>query len=89
MIGALRSADGAYDEKIAFIDVDWDDHRRSPIAKKLKIIRQSTLVMFTGKRVDEGEAGRLFTRTAEAEIKGLLDKGLQAKPAGGKPCSGQ
>ena len=84
MIEALRSADKAYNQKIAFVEVDWDDHRSSPISKNLKVYRQSTLVMMTGK----GEVGRLLARTGKATIKGLLDKGLQAKSVGSKPCSG-
>ncbi len=84
MIQALRTADKSYDKKIAFVEVDWDDHRSSPISKNLKVRRQSTLVMFT----PEGEIGRVFARTDKASIKGLLDKGLQAMPAGTKPCTG-
>ena len=84
MIEALRSENNAYDKKIAFVEIDSDQHRSSPISKEYKVYRQSTLVIVTG----EGEAGRLLARTEKATIKDLLDKGLKATPVGSKPCTG-
>ncbi|MBT4687928.1 MAG: hypothetical protein HOB72_07550 [Rhodospirillaceae bacterium] len=72
MIKALRTANNAYDEKITFVYVDWDLHRRAPISKQLKIWRQSSLVLLKG----DSELGRLVAQTSTASIQGLLDKAL-------------
>ena len=72
MIKALRADNSAYEGKITFVDVDWDKYRRAPIALKLKVFRQSTLVMLKG----DGEIGRLVAATGEVAIKDLLDKAL-------------
>lgn len=79
----MRSTNGAYDDGIAFIDVDWDRHRSSPIAKNLRVYHRSTLVMLTS----EGEVGRLLARIDKGLIKRLLDRGLETTEAGSKSCS--
>ena len=79
----LRSADAKYDDKIAFVYVDWDDHRGSPITKRMKVPRQSTLIMLTG----EGEVGRLVAQTSKAAIQGLLDM-APTRDAAAPSCSG-
>ena len=83
MIKALRAANADYDRNIAFFFLNWKDHAGSPLAKKLKVWRQSTLVMLTVK----GEAGRILALTGEAEIGALLDKAPQRADASSS-CSG-
>ena len=81
MISQLRDANAGYDQKIAFVYVDWDKHARSPVSRDLGIPRQSTLVMMT----DKGEVGRIVAQTGTSEIQGLLDK---APPrSGGGSCT--
>lgn len=85
MISELRAANSAYDEKIAFVNVNWDEHRGSPIAKDLNIVRRSTLVAMAG----DGEVGRLVAQTARAKIMALLDGALAASRAGeAASCTG-
>lgn len=85
MIEALRAGDSSYDDKIAFVYVDWDTYGRQPISRDLRVSRQSTLVMLS----DGGEVGRLVAQTAKATIKDLLDKGVTSAPAGaGAACAG-
>jgi hypothetical protein len=85
VIKALRAANGVYEDKVAFVNVNWDTHRRSRISKDLRIPRQATLVVLTG----EGEIGRLVAETRKAAIKGLLDKALATARAGdATSCSG-
>ncbi len=82
MIRQLRSGNADYDRKIAFIYADWDVHARSPITKKLKVVRRSTLVMLSPK----GELARVVAQTSESALKGLLDKAPE-RPAGAKACT--
>ncbi len=83
MIKALRVANADYERRIAFFFLDWNDYAGSPIAKKLKVWRQSTLVMLTG----NGEAGRLLAQTGEGEIGALLDM-APGRDEGAPPCTG-
>lgn len=70
----LRESNPLYDEKITFITVDWDEHAKSDISRRLAIPRRSTLVALKG---DE-EIGRIVAGTSTDQIKGLLDAALQA-----------
>ena len=83
MIKALRVENADYERRIAFFFLDWNDYAGSPIAKKLKVWRQSTLVMLTG----NGEAGRLLGQTGEGEIGALLDMAPR-RDEGAPPCTG-
>lgn len=74
VIGALRAENGAYDEAITFINVDWDRHGRGQLARELNIPRRSTLVVMKG----EAELGRLVARTSRRDIQGLMDTALAA-----------
>lgn len=71
-IGALRSANPAYDAAITFYRVDWDEHGRGDFSTALNVPRRSTLVMFR----DGVEVGRLVAGTREDDIRALLDAGL-------------
>jgi hypothetical protein len=85
VINELRAANSAYGNKIAFVRVNWDKHRRSPISKDFNVFRQSTLVTLA----NDGEIGRLVAQTDRSKIKGLLDRALAASRAGnGASCSG-
>lgn len=72
VLAKLRSENPAYDEKIVFYTVDWDDHGNGPLAKELGIPRRSTLVLLNGRT----ELGRIVAGTSTAEIQALLDKAL-------------
>ena len=77
VLKALKAESPAYEEKITFIDVDWDEYGRSQIVQDLKIPRRSTLVVLRGDR----ELGRIVAQTGRAEIKALMDTALEAARA--------
>ena len=77
VIKALKAESPAYEEKITFIDVDWDEFGRSAIVQDLKIPRRSTLVVLRG----DQELGRIVAQTGRAEIKALMDTALEAANA--------
>ena len=70
----LKKQDGAYEQNITFINVDWDTYGNSVMADKLKIPRRSTLVALKGKL----EIGRIVADTSERNIKKLMDAALAA-----------
>ncbi|MCI4663098.1 MAG: thioredoxin family protein [Neomegalonema sp.] len=72
VIGALREENPAYDKKIIFVRVDWDDYRRHEVTKSRRIPRRSTLVLLKG----DAELGRLIASTRKDTIRSLLEKGL-------------
>lgn len=71
-LDALRAANPAYDERILFVTVDWDEYADAPISTDLGVPRRSTLVMLKGRE----EIGRIVASTAEEDIRALLDAGL-------------
>lgn len=71
-LDALRAANPAYDERILFVTVDWDEYADAPISTDLGVPRRSTLVMLKGRE----EIGRIVAGTAEEDIRALLDAGL-------------
>lgn len=73
-ITALKKENPAYGEAITFINVDWDDHRRSDLVKRLNIPRRSTLVVLKG----DAELGRIVAGTSREQIKALMDTALSA-----------
>ena len=77
IIEGLRKDNPAYDSNIVFINVDWDDYRRSDLVKSLGIPRRSTLVALKG----DQDLGRIVAGTAQSQIKSLLDKALNAATA--------
>lgn len=77
VIKALKAESPVYEEKITFIDVDWDEFGRSAIVQDLKIPRRSTLVVLRG----DQELGRIVAQTGRAEIKALMDTALEAANA--------
>lgn len=76
-INALKAENPAYEQAISFVAVDWDQHSRSQIAQVLKIPRRSTLILLKG----ASEYGRIVAGTQKAEIKALMDKGLEIASA--------
>lgn len=76
-ISALLGANPKYEENIVFIQVDWDQHSRSKLARDLKIPRRSTLVALKG----DQELGRIVAGTSRKQIQGLLDTALGAAMA--------
>ena len=70
----LTSANPAYEAGITFIQIDWDRHGDSALARQLNIPRRSTLVALKGDR----EIGRIVAGTAPGQIQGLLDAALAA-----------
>lgn len=77
VINALRSENPAYDNAITFINVDWDQHGKSELAKSLRIPRRSTLVVLKGDK----ELGRIVAGTSKSDIKALMDTALSAATA--------
>ena len=76
-IDALKAANPAYDKAITFINVDWDLHSNSELARSLKIPRRSTLVVLKG----DQELGRIVAGTNKNKIKALMDTALAAATA--------
>lgn len=77
VITALRSENPAYNQAITFINVDWDQYRRSDLVKSMQIPRRSTLVVLKG----DQELGRIVAQTGADEIKALMDLALTAATA--------
>ncbi len=74
VIDALRQANPAYDKAVTFINVDWDQHSKSELARSLKIPRRSTLVALKG----DTELGRIVAGTSKSQIQELMDLALAA-----------
>lgn len=73
----LKAENPAYEQAIAFIDVDWDTYRGADLTKTLRIPRRSTLVVLKG----DQELGRIVAGTSKPEIKALMDTALAAAGA--------
>ena len=71
VLGSLRGKGQPYSD-LTELAMDWDKYRGSKIAKKLRIPRRSVLIMYG----DGKEAGRIIAGTGSAQIKTLIDKGL-------------
>lgn len=74
VISALRAANPAYDAALEFVRVDWDEFSGHDVTTSRKIPRRSTLLVLKG----DQELGRIVAGTGEAQIKALLETGLQA-----------
>lgn len=74
VIDALKAENPSYEKAITFITVDWDQYQDDALTTRLQIPRRSTLVVLKG----EEELGRIVAGTAKAEIKALMDSGLDA-----------
>lgn len=74
VINALRNANPAYDQAMVFVRVDWDTYKGHIVTTSRKIPRRSTLLVLKG----DAELGRIVAGTGEAQIKALLDTGLEA-----------
>lgn len=72
VINALRTQNGAYDDAMTFVKVDWDTYGRKAVSTSRGIPRRSTLIVLRG----EDELGRIVAGTAESQIKQLMDLGL-------------
>ncbi|PRY93386.1 thiol-disulfide isomerase/thioredoxin [Hasllibacter halocynthiae] len=70
----LTAANPAYEGAITFIQVDWDQHGDSDLARRLNVPRRSTLVALKG----DQEIGRVIAGTGTSQIQGLLDAALAA-----------
>ena len=72
VIARLRTENPAYDDKIMFIKVDWDEFATQEVATSRNIPRRSTLILLRG----DQELGRVVGGTGKEELKALLDKAL-------------
>ena len=72
VLDQLKAENPAYEEKITFIQVDWDQYSDGELARRLEIPRRSTLVMLRGNM----QLGRIVAGTRVSDIKALLDAGL-------------
>jgi thiol-disulfide isomerase/thioredoxin len=78
VLAKLKSVNPAYQQKITFIQVDWDTYRGTELTKSMHIPRRSTLVALAP---DGSEIGRVVADTTTAGIQALLDKALAAASA--------
>jgi thiol:disulfide interchange protein len=69
VVKSLLKENPSYQETVAFMSVNWDDHRGSDLMKALNIPRRSTLVVLKG----ASEYGRIVAGTSKSEIKALMD----------------
>ncbi|SPF79819.1 thioredoxin family protein [Pseudoprimorskyibacter insulae] len=74
VLNKLKADNPAYESKITFINVDWDEYRSDALTKGLKIPRRSTLVVLKGDK----ELGRIVAQTDPKVIKALMDTALNA-----------
>ena len=74
VINALKSENGAYDQNIVFINVDWDQFGKAALTKSLGVPRRSTLIVLKGDK----ELGRNVADTSKSSIKALMDTALTA-----------
>ncbi|MCH2094404.1 MAG: thioredoxin family protein [Rhodobacteraceae bacterium] len=74
VLAELKAETPAYEQKVVFISVDWDQHSGSDLARRLKIPRRSTLVVLSG----EQELGRIVAQTSKKKIQALMDAALSA-----------
>lgn len=72
VIDAVRAKNGAYDDAMTFVKVDWDTYKRQEVTKSRGIPRRSTLIVLRG----DQELGRLVAGTSESQIQSLMDLGL-------------
>ena len=77
VINALRGENPIYDEKLTYVEVDWDVHRGSNLSRELNIPRRSTLVVLKG----DDELGRIVAGTGVDDIRSLLDTAVAAATA--------
>ncbi|WP_137701183.1 thioredoxin family protein [Marimonas lutisalis] len=77
VLNRLKAANPDYEKNITFINIDWDEHGRGELVKRMNIPRRSTLVVLRG----DQELGRIVAGTGEAEIKELMDTALSAAMA--------
>jgi len=56
-----------------FVKVDWDTYKNDDVTVFRSVPRRSTLIVLRGK----DELGRVVAGTSEAQIKGLMDTGLE------------
>ena len=73
-IGALRSANPAYNENITFIRVDYDDFGRHEVSTSRNIPRRSTLIVLKG----DAELGRIVASANGPQIQALMDSAVSA-----------
>ena len=76
-LARLLTENPAYDDKIEFVTIDYDQFGRGELAKELGIPRRSTLVVLHG----DQELGRIVAGTSSKQIKALLDTALSAAMA--------
>lgn len=74
VLAALKAENPAYEQKVTFIDVDWDTWKGDMIVAEMNIPRRSTLVVLKGSE----ELGRIVAGTGRDEIKALMDAALSA-----------
>ncbi len=71
-IATLRADNGAYNDAMSFVRVDWDIYGREQVSTSRNIPRRSTLIVL---RADQ-ELGRIVAGTRRADIQALMDLGV-------------
>lgn len=73
----MRQENPIYDENIVFIDVDFDRWGGGSLTKKWDVRSRSTHLVLKG----DQELGRVYAKSSERAIGGLLDIALEAATA--------
>jgi len=67
-VSALVEGNAQY-KQVRLINVDWDLHKKAPIAAELNVKRRSTLVMFR----DGEEVARVVAGTSKSDIDSMFE----------------
>lgn len=73
-VNELKASNPDYEANVSFVSVNWDQHRKSKLARRLNIPRRSTLVVLKGNK----ELGRIVAGTSTSAIQKLMDRALKA-----------
>ena len=70
----MREGNAAFDENVVFIVVDYDRFGNSELTNRLGVTSRSTHLVLKG----EDELGRVYAKSSERAIGGLLNIALEA-----------
>lgn len=73
-IDALRAENPAYEQSIAFFDLDWDTYKGTEIATRYGVRSRGALVVLRGDKV----IAQTYTHSTKDALKALLDQAAAA-----------
>jgi thioredoxin 1 len=73
-IDELRAENPAYDQAIAFLDLDWDTYKGSDIAQLYGVTSRGSLVILRGEKI----LAQTFTHSSKEDLKAMLDQAAAA-----------